>query len=324
MSIHIDYKIKMVNKNLKIAVLGAGAMGCLFGGLLSEKGLDVVLIDVWKEHVDKINKDGLKMDGHGGDRFIKIKATTEPNTVGKVDVIIVMCKATALEKALTNSKNIIGDKTVLMSFQNGIGHEAIMRKIAGKVKVLGATTTQASNILGPGNIKNHGSLPSWIGEYDGGISERVTDIAETFSAHNLETIASKDVKKRKWMKLFALTAIGPLSAMFDLNHTELYIENNAQNYSRDLGKKIILETREVALADGVQVSEEECLDMFNKIIDSKQTNKSSMAFDILYKRKSEIDFINGAVSKIGKGHGIATPLNDMLYKMIKVKEGTFI
>lgn len=313
----------MINKNVKVAVLGAGAMGCLFGGLLAEKGLNVVLIDVWKDHVDAINKNGLKMDGQGGDRFIKIKATIDPKSLGTVDVIIIMCKATALEQALLNAKNIIGDKTVLMSFQNGIGHEAIMQKIAGKDKVLGGTTTQASNILGPGNIKNHASLPSWIGEYEGGMSDRVKDLAETFTAHGLETIASDNVKKKKWMKLFALTAVGPLSAIFDMHHTELYITNKESKLARELGKQIILETRKVAQADGVEVSEDECLEMFHKIVDSNQTNKSSMAFDIQYKRKSEIDFINGSVSKIGKKHGVPTPLNDMLYKIIKIKEGTF-
>ena len=313
----------MINKNIKVAVLGAGAMGCLFGGLLAEKGLNVVLIDVWKDHVDAINKNGLKMDGQGGDRFIKIKATIDPKSLGTVDVIIIMCKATALEQALSNAKNIIGDKTVLMSFQNGIGHEAIMQKIAGKDKVLGGTTTQASNILGPGNIKNHASLPSWIGEYEGGMSDRVKDLAETFTAHGLETIASDNVKKKKWMKLFALTAVGPLSAIFDMHHTELYITNKESKLARELGKQIILETRKVAQADGVEVSENECLEMFKKILDSNQTNKSSMAFDIQYKRKSEIDFINGSVSKIGKKHGVPTPLNDMLYKIIKIKEGVF-
>jgi len=313
----------MVNKNLKVAVLGAGAMGCLFGGLLAEKGLSVVLIDVWKEHVDVINSKGLKMDGYGGDRFIKIKATTEPVKLNTVDAIIIMCKATALEKALMGVKNIIGEKTVLMSFQNGIGHEAIMSKIAGKEKVLGGTTTQASSILGPGHIKNHASLPSWIGEYEGGMSDRVKNVAETFTVHGLETIASDNIKKRKWMKLFALTAIGPLSAIFDLNHSDLYINNKSSKDSRDLGKQIILETKQVAKADGVDVSEDECLEMFNKILDSKQTNKSSMAFDVLYKRKTEIEFINGAVSKIGKKHGIATPLNDLMYKIINIKEGMY-
>jgi 2-dehydropantoate 2-reductase len=314
----------MVKKDTKVAVLGAGAMGCLFGGLMAEKGLDVTLIDVWKEHVDAINSKGLKMDGHGGDRYIKIKATTDPSTLKPVDAIIIMCKATALEKALTNAKNIIGDKTMLMSFQNGIGHEAIMQKIAGKEKVLGGTTTQASNVLGPGHIKNHAALPSWIGEYEGGMSDRVKDLAETFTAHNLETIAVPDIKKRKWMKLFALTAIGPLSSIFDLHHTDLYISNKNQEVSRELGKKIILETREVAKADGVDVTEDECLEMFNKIVDSKQTNKSSMCFDILNKRKTEIDFINGAVSKIGKGHGVKSPMNDLMYKMIMVKEGMYL
>jgi 2-dehydropantoate 2-reductase len=313
----------MIKKDTKVAVLGAGAMGCLFGGLMAEKGLDVVLIDVWKEHVDAINKNGLKMDGHGGDRFIKIKATTDPSTLKTVDAIIIMCKATALKTALTNSKNIIGDNTMLMSFQNGIGHEAIMQEIAGKDKVLGGTTTQASNIVGPGHIKNHGSLPSWIGEYEGGMSDRVSDLAETFTAHNLETIAVADIKKRKWMKLFALTAIGPLSSVFNLHHTDLYITNKNQKVSRSLGKQIILETRAVAKADGVDVTEDECLEMFNKIVDSKQTNKSSMCFDILNKRKTEIEFINGAVAKIGKSHGIKTPMNDLMYNMIMVKEGMY-
>jgi len=313
----------MIRKDTKVAVLGAGAMGCLFGGLMAEKGLDVVLIDVWKEHVDAINKNGLKMDGHGGDRFIKIKATTDPSTLKTVDAIIIMCKATALKTALTNSKNIIGDDTMLMSFQNGIGHEAIMQEIAGKDKVLGGTTTQASNIVGPGHIKNHGSLPSWIGEYEGGMSDRVSDLAETFTAHNLETIAVADIKKRKWMKLFALTAIGPLSSVFNLHHTDLYITNKNQKVSRSLGKQIILETRAVAKADGVDVTEDECLEMFNKIVDSKQTNKSSMCFDILNKRKTEIEFINGAVAKIGKSHGIKTPMNDLMYNMIMVKEGMY-
>ena len=313
----------MINKDLKVAVLGAGAMGCLFGGLLAEKGLNVILIDVWKEHVDIINKNGLKMDGHGGDRFIKVKATTDPSTLDIVDAVIVMCKATTLEPALNSVKNIIGDKTVFMSFQNGFGHEAIMQKIVGVEKVLGGTTTQASNILGPGHIMNHAALPSWIGEYEGGISDRVKDIADTFTEYNLETIAADDVKKRKWMKLFALTAIGPLSAIFDLHHTDLYINNRANEVSRSLGKEIILETRQVALADGVEVSEDECLFMFNKIVDSNQTNKSSMAFDIQYKRKTEIDFISGVVSGLGKKHGIKTPLNDLMYKMIKVKEGMY-
>ena len=313
----------MINKDLRVAVLGAGAMGCLFGGLLAEKGLNVILIDVWKEHVEAINKNGLKMDGHGGDRFIKVKATTDPSTVGIVDAVIVMCKATVLEPALNSVNNIIGEKTVFMSFQNGFGHEAIMQKIVGIEKVLGGTTTQASNILGPGHIMNHAALPSWIGEYEGGMSERVQDIADTFTAYNLETIAADDVKKRKWMKLFALTAIGPLSAIFDLHHTDLYINNSANDISSSLGKEIILETRQVALADGVEVSEDECLFMFNKIVDSNQTNKSSMAFDVQYKRKTEIDFISGVVSNLGKKHGIKTPLNDLMYKMIKVKEGMY-
>ena len=100
-----------------------------------------------------------------------------------------------------------------MSFQNGIGHEAIIQSIVGNEKVIGGTTTQASNILGPGHIMNHGSLPSWIGEYEGGITDRIKEIADTFTAHNLEMIAAEDVKIQTpyatnletWMAIEALS-----------------------------------------------------------------------------------------------------------------------
>ena len=111
--------------------------------LSAEKGLNVTLIDVWKEHVDAINKDGLKMDGHGGDRIIKVNATSNPSSLDKMDAVIVMCKATALEPALNSIKNIIGEKTVFMSFQNGIGHEAIIQSIVGNEKVIGGKIGRA-------------------------------------------------------------------------------------------------------------------------------------------------------------------------------------
>ena len=134
---------------------------------------------------------------------------------------------------------------MLMSFQNGIGHEEIMQEIAGKDKVLGGSTTQAASVQGRG-IQNHASLPSWIGEYGGGATERVKNLAETFT-FGLETRTEENIKK-KMDELFALTAIGPLSAIFDLHHTDLYISNKNQKMSRKLGKDIILETRNVAKA----------------------------------------------------------------------------
>ena len=169
-----------------------------------------------------------------------------------------------------------------MSFQtHGIGHEEIMQEIAGKDKVLGGSTTQASSIQGPGIIQNHASFHLGLVNTKVVQVKELKDLAETFTAFGLETRTEENIKKRKWMKLFALTAIGPLSAIFDLHHTDLYIANKNQKMSRKLGKDIILETREVAKADGVDVTESDCLEMFNRIVDSRQTNKSSMAFDVV-------------------------------------------
>ena len=130
-----------------LAVVGAGAMGCLFGGLLAEGGLDVTLVDVWQEHVDNINRDGLKMVGYGGDRVIPVRATTQPGDLAPVDVIFVQCKAVFNKDAIRRAANLIGDNTAVISFQNGLGNEEVLAEVIGDEKVLGGLTAVVRRIF---------------------------------------------------------------------------------------------------------------------------------------------------------------------------------
>lgn len=127
--------------NPKVAVVGAGAMGSLFGGLLAEGGLDVRLVDIWQEHVDAINANGLKMVGHGGERLIPVKATSDPSTIDSVDVVFFQCKAIYNADAATSVKHLFDNEhTVAISFQNGLGNEEEIESILGDGKVLGGLT----------------------------------------------------------------------------------------------------------------------------------------------------------------------------------------
>lgn len=123
-----------------VVIVGGGAMGSLFGGLLAEGGLDATLVDVWREHVDAINRDGLAIVGHGGDRVVRIKATTDARSLTAADVVLFQCKAFANEHAAQSVRHLVVGPTVVISFQNGLGNEETLGRILGAEHVLGGLT----------------------------------------------------------------------------------------------------------------------------------------------------------------------------------------
>jgi 2-dehydropantoate 2-reductase len=304
----------------RIAVVGAGAMGSLFGGLLAENGLEVTLIDVWKEHVDAIKSNGLKMVGFGGDRYIDVKASDNPAELSPVDVVFVQCKAAATAVAVKNAKPIIGEDTVVISFQNGLGNEETIAEIIGEEKVLGGLTAQAANIEGPGIVRNHAELPSWIGEMSGGQSERVTQLCRVLTDNGIPTDPSENIRKRIWNKLFANLAVSPMSGITNLQIRDLFAKDDA----KQLAFAIIDEALKVGQAEGLDIGQAESREVLLKIIASDQTNKSSLCVDILNKRETEIDFINGSIVRLGEKHAIATPLNKAMVALVKTLEYQYL
>jgi 2-dehydropantoate 2-reductase len=154
-------------EHMNIAVVGAGAMGSLFGGLLAESGENVTLVDIWKEHVEAINEKGLKTTGINGERMVKVRATTNHFEVGIVDLILLFVKSYDTVQASENSLPIVGDETVFLSLQNGLGN---INKIAGVVggnRVVRGVTAHGSTVLGPGEILHAGKGLTLIGELNG-------------------------------------------------------------------------------------------------------------------------------------------------------------
>jgi len=305
----------------RIAVVGAGAMGSLFGGLLAEGGLEVHLIDVWREHIEAIKNRGLKITGEGGERFVKLGATVDPQEVGTVDVVLVQTKARHNAEAMQKARCLFDDDTVAISFQNGLGNEEVIAEIVGKGKVLGGETAQGSGVVEPGVIRHAGNLPSHIGELQGGISERVGIIAEVFTNAGLETVPSSDIMKDIWKKLMANIGINAMSALCNFRVGEIFDTPET--------KETILEALDeaalVAEAEGVEVNVDETKEVLYKITGKGGTgsNRSGMLVDVLNKKKTEIDFINGAIVRLGKKHGIPTPVNKTLTAAVKGLERNF-
>jgi 2-dehydropantoate 2-reductase len=298
-----------------LVVVGAGAMGGLFGGLLREGGLDVTLIDIKRDHIDAIKGDGLKIVGYGGDRHIPIRATTDPAEAGVADVVIVFTKAMDTVKAVSDARSVFGDHTVAISFQNGLGNEEAICGVIGAERVLGGLTAQGATVLEPGVVRNFSDLPSYIGEMPGGLSQRCEQIAGAFSRAGLDTTASADIRRDIWKKLLANVSLSPVSGATNLNTREIM----AIPEVKAMSLAALEEAAQVARAVGIDLSDTEKSAVLEKIAGKGGTPeaKSSLCVDLLNKRPCEIDFINGSIVRLGREYGVPTPVNDTLVAVVK-------
>jgi 2-dehydropantoate 2-reductase len=307
----------------KIVIVGSGAMGSLFGGMLAEGGLDVTLVDIWQEHVDAINRDGLTIVGHGGDRTVRVKATVDPQTIAAADVVLFQCKAFANEAAARSVCHLVKGSTVVITFQNGLGNEEVLGRILGEAYILGGLTAQAAVMVEAGVVRNFGDLPSYIGELGGGLSERAVAIAEAFTRHRLPTAASANIKKEKWQKLLGNVALGAVSAATDMTSAEMV----AIPELREAILRALDETAAVARACGIPLGDTEKRAIFDKLTNTGRggtgASKSSMATDIAHKRKTEIDIIHGSVSRLGREKDVPTPTIDTMIAIVKGLESKY-
>ncbi|MCP5155798.1 MAG: 2-dehydropantoate 2-reductase [Ectothiorhodospiraceae bacterium] len=301
----------------RVVVLGAGAMGCLFGGVLHTGGLDVSLLDRWPEHVAAIRRDGLRLIGHGGERTIAVPATTEPETLTPPDLLLVQCKALHTAEALAGAAGLLAPSTVVISFQNGLGNEEVIAGIVGRERMLGGLTAQGATVMAPGVVRNFGELPTWVGELGGGASARARRVAETFTAAGLDTRASDDIMRDKWKKLLANIGFSALSAITDLSSREIM----GVAELRATVMAAVEEARLVAAACGHVLDPAESREMLMRVAVAEAGGtgdaKSSACTDLRNGRRTEVDFISGAVVRLGARHRIPTPVNQTLVAAVK-------
>jgi 2-dehydropantoate 2-reductase len=308
----------------RVVVVGAGAMGGLFGGLLAEGGLPVTLVDASPEHVATIQAHGIRIVGVGGDRAIPVTATTDAATVRAADIVLFQCKAFANPDAARAAKHLFGSGAVAISFQNGLGNEEALAEVLGAANVLGGLTAQAGLVEAPGVVRNFGDLPTYIGELGGGLSARAQAIAASFTRHGLPTSASADIKRDKWKKLLGNVALGAISAVTDQRSFEIM----GVPELRDTVFRLVDEAAAVANAAGVALDTTEAREVLMKLVDTAGggtgTSKSSMREDIIRRRRTEIDTIHGAVARLARQHGVATPTLDTMIALVKGVEATYL
>ena len=302
---------------MKIVMLGAGALGSTIGGTLAMGGNDVHFVDMWQEHVDLINKDGLHMTNEKEDWYVRVDARTTADTIGEADLVIVLVKSFATKQAVEQLKqtNVIGKNTLVMSLQNGLGNEETIASVIGSENVISGKTYVGGRLIQAGYI-SAGVQGKWtyIGELNGEITDRIQTVCNVFNDAGLLCEVSDNIKGLIWDKLLINVAAGALCGITRLPYGPLYEED----YIKGVAVAAIHEGIQVAKAAGVVLQSED--PQYPWVAASEGlpgTFKTSILQSLELKRPTEIDFINGSIVEWGKKYGIATPVNQTLVACVK-------
>lgn len=302
---------------MKIVIIGAGAMGSLYGSFLCGTGNEVWLLDRWKEHIEAVNQTGLIVEKQDSSSLINdLKATCDPKEAGIADLAIIFVKSTMTEKAVKENQAVFGKNTIVLTLQNGLSNIEQIESTISRSQIIAGTTAHGATLLGTGRIKHAGQGKTIIGELNGRMSERILTVKNLFEKAGLEAEISDNVLSLIWDKLMVNVGINALTALTELKNGELlkYIETEG------LLEKAVNEAWLVAESKGIKLNFSDPIQHTKEVCRATAFNYSSMLQDILNKRKTEIETINGAIVSEGKKAGIETPVNETLVNLIKVKE----
>ena len=301
---------------MRITVLGAGAMGMLFGGYLSRRN-NVWLVEINQERVETINRDGITIREKDGEWIARPKAVTSTEGLGTMDLVLIFVKAMFTESALQANRGLIGPETYLMTLQNGAGHEQKLLPFTDAEHVIIGSTQHNSSVAGASAIQHGGAGKTSIGILQGD-SGKLIPMAENFTACGLECVTSNEVKKQIWTKLFTNTAASSLTAVLQVPLGYL-IENEA---AHDLMRKLCHEAVETANAEGFAHFEEaEVLAGVETVCRNAPNGYTSIYADIRDGRRTEVDTISGSVVQAARGLDIPVPCHEMIVGLIHAMEG---
>lgn len=303
---------------MRIVIVGPGAMGCLFAGLLAESGqTDVWLLDKTKARADKINENGIIIEGIGGKRNIRIKATSLPEVIKYADLFLICVKSYNTSEAVQSIVSIVKDNSIILTLQNGLTNIDVISKTLYKGRIIAGVTSHGATMLGVGHIRHAGSGDTVIGKISPDIlDQEVNQIADVFRSAGLVVSVTNDIYSFIWGKLIINASINPITAITKLKNGELL------NYkeTRELLKLVAEESAKIAIALGIILPYNDPVVAVESVCKITSENRSSMLQDILNDKQTEIDSINGSIVEKGKELNIDTPINKVLTYLIKIME----
>jgi 2-dehydropantoate 2-reductase len=297
----------------KAAVVGAGAMGSVYGAALADAGVPTTLIDVSPEVVARISTDGIAVVRNGSEHRTKVAATSNVGAVGAVDVVVLFVKCYATEVAARSAQALIGPDTTVVSLQNGWGNGEVLASVFGPDRVVVGVSYHSATGLGPGRVAHTAAGTTFLGPYSGNDTTRADRVADLLGHGGLAVKVTPAVRSEIWKKLTLNAAALPTSALTRLVAADL----GEPGPMLDLVDEIAREAVRVGQAAGHDVEEAERLSAIHAALIRAGQGKASMLQDIESDRRTEIDVINGAVARVGREHGVDTPMNCAMLALVK-------
>ncbi|MFN3966714.1 MAG: ketopantoate reductase family protein [Endomicrobiia bacterium] len=312
------------NNRIKTVIIGPGAIGCLFASHLSKlPHIDLWILDKNLKRAKYLQKTGIKVKGLSKIYLKpeKIKITTKPEKIGKADLIIVCVKSHQTEKAIKKAIPCISKNTTILTIQNGLNNIKTIEKVTKrKTNIIAGITSHGATLLSPGKINHAGKGPTIIGRTDKKTNIKdLIKIKRIFNEANIETKIKNDIQSVLWSKLILNSAINPVGSISFRKNGEIIKDE----FLKDILCKTAEESAEVAKKLGIKLIYK---NPSRKVIDvCKKTsqNYNSMLQDIMHHKKTEIEYINGAIIRKAKEIGLETPYNNMLYYFVKFLEENY-
>ena len=293
---------------MKVAVLGAGSVGCYFGGMLARAGHPVVLIGR-PQHVDAVNRDGLLMDTQAFREYVPMQASTDAAALCGAQLVLCCVKSPDTERAAADMAPHLEPDAVVLSLQNGVDNAERLQAALGR-EVGAAVVYVATGMAGPGHLKHHGR-----GELVIGPSAASEALVRMFAASGVPVQVSDNVNGELWAKLVVNCAFNAMSAITQLPYGRLILGEGVEEAMRD----VVAECLAVAAGLGVTVPGDSW-EAVQRIARTMPTQVSSTAQDLARGKPTEIDHLNGLVLRKGRALGIATPANQLLHALVKLLE----
>ncbi|MFA4989298.1 MAG: 2-dehydropantoate 2-reductase [Candidatus Omnitrophota bacterium] len=304
---------------MKIAIVGPGAMGCLLSAFLSKLKEELWILDYNKDRASRIRQGGITLEGISGQWQCNPKATTEVKDIGLADLVVICVKSYNTKEAITRSKALVGEHTAVLTLQNGLGNVEIIAEAVGPDKVIGGVTNLGATLLDIAKARHAGKGETVIGRIDAKTTAGMRSIREIFNSAGLDTRISRDIKSLLWSKLIINVGINALTAITRLNNGKL----TEFEGSRRIMREAVTEAIRIAKRKRIKLIYDDPLAKVEAVCEATSSNVSSMLQDILRKKRTEIDFINGVVVRLGQELNIPVPVNSMLVDLVKTIEASY-
>ncbi len=306
---------------MKIAIVGVGAMGSIYAGLLADAGKhDVWAVDTWKDHVEAIKAKGLRVEGASGDRTVKINATTDAAEVKDADLVIIATKDDGVSGAAKAALRIAKKDAPILTIQNGLGSADKVAEIVGSKRImLGVVGGFGASIKAPGHAHHNGMEFLRLGEMDGGLTPRLEQVKNAWEAGGFKVLTFDNIHKMVWEKLICNCTYSGPCALTGLTVGQV----QASPAAWSVASACATEAYMVARARGIELDFDDPVRYVREFGKKIPNARPSMLLDHMAGRLAEVDNINGAIPREAAKLGIATPVNSLVVALLKAKESGF-